>query len=93
MQKGTKGAAEQFNKFVEGTGEGRGPVGRTAVEPEQKDFWDSFGAPTEARLSATTKKSSAIGTAAMKSGNSGSAGGVGGAAGKEEQIDDGWDKF
>ena len=87
VQKGTKGAAEQFNKFVEGSGEG-GSSQRAAVAPEKKDFWDSFGAPAANRSQSplaggsTTKKSSAIGTAAMKKGG-----------GKEEWGDDGWDKF
>lgn len=85
VQKGTKGAAEQFNKFVEGAGEGVGSE-RSAVEPEKKDFWDSFGSPTTERAPASgsgmAKKSSAIGTAAMKS-----------SGGKEEWGDDGWDKF
>lgn len=88
VQKGTKGAAEQFNKFVEGSGEG-GSSQRAAAEPEKKDFWDSFGAPAVNRSQSplagggtTTKKSSTIGTAAMKKGG-----------GKEEWGDDGWDKF
>lgn len=86
VQKGTKGAAEQFNKFVEGTGEGGSQ--QRAAEPEKKDFWDSFGAPAANRSQSplaggsTTKKSSTIGTAAMKRGG-----------GKEEWGNDGWDKF
>ena len=94
MQKGTKGAAEQFNKFVEGTGDGQGHTSKAAVEPEKKDFWDSFGSPTAGGStivsSGPAKKSSAIGTAAMKGGGTG--GGTAG-AGKEEWGDDGWDKF
>ena len=87
VQKGTKGAAEQFNKFVEGSGDGSSA--QRAVEPEKKDFWDSFGSPTATNRSqsplaggSTAKKSSTIGTAAMKGGG-----------GKEEWGDDGWDKF
>ncbi|MCJ1286504.1 Zn finger-containing GTPase- Activating Protein for ARF [Xylographa opegraphella] len=85
VQKGTKGAAEQFNKFVEGTGDSS-TLERGTVEPEKKDFWDSFGSSSNERNLGTgsnaVKKSSAIGTAAMKSG------GV-----KDEWGDDGWDKF
>ncbi|MCJ1421123.1 Zn finger-containing GTPase- Activating Protein for ARF [Xylographa parallela] len=85
VQKGTKGAAEQFNKFVEGAGDS-GASERGIVEPEKKDFWDSFGSPTNERNmgagSGAAKKSSAIGTAAMKS-----------SGGKDEWGDDGWDKF
>ena len=85
VQKGTKGAAEQFNKFVEGAGDSGG-LAKGIVEPEKKDFWDSFGSPINNRApgtgSSTMKKSSTIGTAAMKSGS-----------GKDEWGDDGWDKF
>ena len=87
MQKGTKGAAEQFNRFVEGEG-GAPPSSATrlrSIEPEKKDFWDSFGVAGEERassMSSTTSKPSAIGTAAMKKG------------GKEEGWeDDKWEKF
>ena len=85
VQKGTKGAAEQFNKFVEGASEGGAPQ-RTRVEPEKKDFWDSFRSPSGDRpsisASSGSKKSNTIGTAAMKGGG-----------GKEEWGDDAWDKF
>ena len=82
-QKATKGAAEQFSRFVEG--EGSASSSKT-VEPEKKDFWDSFGSPGE-----PTKKGSTIGTAAMKGGASGDAGGKGlGGGGKGE---DGWEEW
>lgn len=76
IQTGTKGAADRFNSFVEDAG--AGPSGgaarsRGTVEPERRDFWDSFG-DAEAE-----KKSGAIGTAAMRKG-----GGGGGSGGKEE---------
>ena len=85
VQKGTKGAAEQFNKFVEGASDGGGPP-RGTVQPEKKDFWDSFGSPVGDRPSipgsSGFKKSNTIGTAAMKGGG-----------GKEDWGDDAWDKF
>lgn len=71
----TKGAAEQLNRFIdEGVGgsassagsagsRSRGGPSRT-VEPERRDFWDSFGAPAEDEKRAS--KASAIGTAAVR---------------------------
>lgn len=57
-----------------GAGGSGGPArSRGAVEPERRDFWDSFGD------AGAEKKSGAIGTAAMKKG-----GGGGGSAGKED---------
>ncbi|CAF9938552.1 MAG: Zn finger-containing GTPase- Activating Protein for ARF [Alectoria fallacina] len=75
IQTGTKGAADRFNSFVEDTGTGgSGGAARSrgAVEPERRDFWDSFGD------AGAEKKSGAIGTAAMRKG------GGGGNEGKEE---------
>ena len=73
VQIGTKGAAEQFNKFVEDTGSANGSKGisRSTAEPERKDFWDSFGASADEQQSVASKigtggQPSAIGTAAMK---------------------------
>ena len=68
-------AAGQFNRFVEGES---GPS-RSVIQPEKKDFWDSFGAPVEGE-----KKSSTIGTAAMKGGGGSSRDG-----GKEDD----WEKW
>ncbi|KAL8731822.1 MAG: hypothetical protein Q9181_004169, partial [Wetmoreana brouardii] len=48
IQAGSKNAAEQFNRFVEDSGPAPGAGSskpRAAVEPEHKDFWDSFGSP------------------------------------------------
>jgi len=39
----TKNASETFNRFVEG-GDARPSRRGEAVEPEKRDFWDSFGA-------------------------------------------------
>lgn len=83
IQTGTKGAADRFNSFVEDTGTGgTGGTGRargTTVEPERRDFWDSFG---DAAGGTEKKKPGAIGTAAMRKG--GAAGGSGGRGGKDE---------
>ena len=61
IQSGAKGAAESFNKFVEGQDEkASAAAAARQVEPERKDFWDSFGMPSE------PKPNSSIGTSAMK---------------------------
>lgn len=65
----TKGAAEQLNRFIdEGVGGSAGSGSRGGpsrkVEPERREFWDSFGAPDEDGR--TASKASAIGTAAVK---------------------------
>jgi ADP-ribosylation factor GTPase-activating protein 1 len=89
VQKGTKGAAEQFNRFVEGAGDNRASASRTNLEPEKKDFWDSFGgagstAGERAPLAGSTpKKSSTIGTSAVK----------GSSSDKQDWDNDNWDKF
>jgi ADP-ribosylation factor GTPase-activating protein 1 len=59
-QSGAKGAADGFNRFVEGSdGSGTGSRRAVPIDESKKDFWDSFGKPTE-------PKPSAIGTAAMR---------------------------
>ena len=72
LQSSAKSASESFNRFVEG---GHGEPQHAAsskeasstVDPEHKDFWDSFGeAPTTAAESSA--KPSSIGTAAMRKG-------------------------
>jgi len=43
LQSSATAAGQTFNRFVEGSDT---PLSnQRAVEPEQKDFWDSFGAP------------------------------------------------
>jgi ADP-ribosylation factor GTPase-activating protein 1 len=76
-QSGAKGAADGFNRFVEGS-DGPGPgTRRTApIDESKKDFWDSFGKPEAG--------SSAIGTAAMR-GN-----GTQGMAGKKDEDWENW---
>ncbi|KAL2043743.1 hypothetical protein N7G274_003262 [Stereocaulon virgatum] len=81
IQQGTKGAAEKFNNFVEGSGEGGAARSKTSVEPERRDFWDSFGDAGNDK----SKGSGAIGTAAMRKGGGGSASGEG--------KGDGWDNW
>ena len=84
---GTKGAAEQLNRFIdEGVGaskssSSRGRPSRT-VEPERRDFWDSFGAPAEDEK--RVAKTSAIGTSAVRKKDEGSMGVKGKNEGWEE---------
>jgi ADP-ribosylation factor GTPase-activating protein 1 len=68
---GAKGAAEGFNRFIEGQDAGAARVAggqRSAsgakVEPERKDFWDSFGASEKA-----AGGGGSLGTSAMKKGS------------------------
>ena len=69
---------------------------KSKVEPEKKDFWDSFGEPSPSSSSSAgaaqrspanvaPKKSGAIGTAAMKKGGAGSGGDT-----KDEWDNDKW---
>lgn len=82
------GAAEQFSKFIEGPAAatanppshgsrgpgGAAPFSRHAVEPERRDFWDSFGEDKGGTSFAGTSakgragRGGAIGTAAVKKG-------------------------
>lgn len=90
IQSGTKTASESFNRFVEGeSGPTSSKTSRT-VEPERKDFWDSFAAAAEERSNAASSKPSAIGTTAMKKGGYGATGGV---KKKESWEDENWEKF
>lgn len=70
LQTGAKGAAETFNRFVEGQDEksSSAAANRGNVEPERKDFWDSFGEAAEQKTTNAPKNSS-IGTSAMKKTN------------------------
>jgi ADP-ribosylation factor GTPase-activating protein 1 len=75
-QNSAKGAADGFNRFVEGS-DGSGPGSRRApIDESKKDFWDSFGKPEAGP--------SAIGTAAMR-GN-----GTQGMGGKKEDEWENW---
>lgn len=76
ISSGARGAAEGFNKFIEGQDEAAAKAANKGkVEPERKDFWDSFGAPAE-------PKSGSLGTSAMKKTNNN--------AGQQPKKDDGW---
>ncbi|THC95727.1 hypothetical protein EYZ11_004805 [Aspergillus tanneri] len=64
IQTGARGAADHFQKFVEGPDENRR---RGQQEPENKDFWDDFSSlAAQDQPQRNTSRSSAIGTAAMK---------------------------
>ena len=58
------------------------------IEPERKDFWDSFGDPTP-KTSSGGSGGSAIGTAAMRKGGGGAAAG-GSGSGSGGKDDGGW---
>jgi ADP-ribosylation factor GTPase-activating protein 1 len=79
IQSSAKSASESFNRFVDGQDQSStrsstaaGSAGAGRAEPERKDFWDTFGAPTATASGtgpeATNPKPSSIGTAAMKKG-------------------------
>ncbi|PLB43225.1 ArfGap-domain-containing protein [Aspergillus steynii IBT 23096] len=79
LQTGARGAADQFNRFVEGPDDARR---REREDPERKDFWDDFSSLGEENHRRNTSRSSAIGTAAMKpSTGTGGATGAGAGAG------------
>lgn len=84
VQRSTMGAADTFNRFVEGTG-------AEQHEPERKDFWDSFGGASDGfaiPAAGSASKPSAIGTAAMKKTSASDGGAASTAAGKDEWSDD-----
>ncbi|KAJ6130648.1 hypothetical protein N7512_003428 [Penicillium capsulatum] len=71
LQAGARGAADQFNRFVEGEEEGRQGAARSRIEPERRDFWDDFSSlASEERTGhgRSGSRSDAIGTAAMRKG-------------------------
>lgn len=63
-----KAGFEGFTKFVEGPQGGQGK-GKTTLDQDKQDFWESFGQPSE------SKKPSALGTSAMKPGTGSGFGG------------------
>ncbi|XHG00287.1 hypothetical protein AWENTII_003751 [Aspergillus wentii] len=71
LQTGARGAADHFNRFVEGPDEAAAAAARRRQqqqEPERKDFWDDFSSLSEQETHRrNTSRSSAIGTAAMRS--------------------------
>ena len=85
VQTGARGAADSFNRFVEGPDEHSSAASRRRVEPERKDFWDDFSSLASQNASGGSRhgrsgsRSNAIGTAAMKPGPT--TGGTTGSAG------------
>ena len=93
IQVGARGAADSFNRFVEG------PEYAARQEPERKDFWDHFSSLASQQDSShnrSTSRGSAIGTAAMKGPPSSSTGtgantsSTGTAKGQDDGWDDNW---
>ncbi|KAL4946287.1 hypothetical protein BDV06DRAFT_136035 [Aspergillus oleicola] len=91
IQVGARGAADSFNRFVEGSdgspragSQRRGRVGGSA-EPERKDFWDDFASLGQEGHRRTASRSGALGTTAMKpapvAATSGSGAGAGSGSG------------
>lgn len=82
LQVGARGAADSFNRFVEGPDDAGGNGARRRQDPERKDFWDDFsslgGQESHRR---NTSRSSAVGTTAMKPGPTSSPATGGGSAG------------
>lgn len=71
LQAGARGAADQFNRFVEGEDEGRHGAARSRVDPERKSFWDDFSSLASEEQSGHARsgsRSDVIGTAAMRKG-------------------------
>jgi ADP-ribosylation factor GTPase-activating protein 1 len=72
LQTGVRGAADQFNRFVEGPDDNRpggGAAARSRVEPERRDFWDDFsslGAQERNGHQRAGSRSDVIGTTAMR---------------------------
>ncbi|KKK24383.1 hypothetical protein P175DRAFT_0497914 [Aspergillus ochraceoroseus IBT 24754] len=103
IQVGARGAADSFQRFVEGPENSGAGRGSRNVEPEHKDFWDDFstiGSQENQRMNAP--RSGAIGTAAMKPSPTGTAAttttGVSGSDGtpppaskKSQEDGGGWD--
>jgi len=67
VQSGALGAAESFNRFVEGSDSRTAAIAnRRGVEPERKDFWDDFASLSPAPGSQWDKPQGSLGTAAMR---------------------------
>ncbi|KAI9793687.1 MAG: Zn finger-containing GTPase- Activating Protein for ARF [Peltula sp. TS41687] len=72
IQSGTRGAAESFNRFVEGPGPKDKDRDNAPLDEDKKDFWDHFGQSGDAEAGDSGGKpssSTAIGTAAMRRGH------------------------
>lgn len=71
LQTGARGATDSFSRFVEGPDGQTRQQSSSRVEPERRDFWDSFATIGEERERQKTAGrggggSGAIGTGAMK---------------------------
>lgn len=78
-QTGAKGAADGFNRFVEGSGgSGSGSYRQAPLDESKKDFWDSFA-------EAGNSRPSAVGTSAIKKPSSATVG--------PKKEEDNWDKW
>lgn len=81
-QSGAKNAADNFNRFVEGSNTSGAATRTVPLDESKKDFWDSFA-------EAGNSRQSAIGTSAVKKT---SVGGVAGGPGAKKEEDN-WDKW
>ncbi|KAJ5908386.1 Arf GTPase activating protein [Penicillium taxi] len=70
LQAGARGAADQFNRFVEGQeGDSRSGIKYSRVEPERREFWDDFsdlGVQDKSDHQRAGSRSDVVGTAAMR---------------------------
>jgi len=106
VQSGSRYAAENFNKFVEGEGSS-GTTRSGSKAPEKQDFWDSFGAAPKGpsndkkdfwdsfsaageQAVQSRSKPTSIGTSAMKKPSGGSGGASGGGGGGGKKDEDSW---
>ena len=86
IQSGAKNATDSISRFVEGQdGRAVGSAAKATVEPEKKDFWDSFGVPA----AAPQEQPSSIGTTALRKGAGVTGGAVSGVVGSKAK-DDWW---
>ncbi|KAH8702467.1 zinc finger protein gcs1 [Talaromyces proteolyticus] len=63
LQTGVRGAADQFNRFVEGPD---AAGGQRRQQPERQDFWDDLSSIGEQQKNRQKRQSGAIGTSAMR---------------------------
>ncbi|QKX60984.1 uncharacterized protein TRUGW13939_08130 [Talaromyces rugulosus] len=63
LQTGAKGAADQFNRFVEGPD---APGTQRRYQPERQDFWDDLSSLGEQKTNQQKRQSGSIGTTALR---------------------------
>jgi ADP-ribosylation factor GTPase-activating protein 1 len=91
IQSGAKGAAQQFNKFVEGSNTTSDAP--TSPDPDKRDFWDSFGQSGDGnKRTSGAGGSGSLGTGILKktTSNPGPSGSGGGSRKKEDGWGDDW---